>query len=122
MNLKYLLLGICILVIAEPAMALRCGNRIVTDGDHKSKILKHCGEPIAVQVTSVYRAGYPRQLSRHRLDSDNNDILLIADRAYAEVVVEEWTYNFGPRKLMRTIKFENGLVVAVRRLGYGFLE
>jgi hypothetical protein len=122
MNLKRLLLCICILVIAEPALALRCGNRLVNDGDHKAKVLKYCGEPTSVQVRTIYRAGYPRQLRRHRYDSADNDYLLIADRAYAEIIVEEWTYNFGPRKFMRTIKFENGTVVAVKRLGYGYLE
>ena len=122
MNLNRLLLCICILVIAEPALALRCGNRLVSDGDHFSKILKYCGEPTSVQVRSIYRAGFPRQLRRHRFDTAENDFLLYADRAYAEILVEEWTYNFGPRRLMRIIKFENGIVVAVKRLGYGYLE
>ncbi len=38
----------------------------------------------------------------------------------SEVVVEEWTYNFGPRRLMRVIRFENGLVTSIRQLGYGY--
>ena len=59
MNLNRLLLLICILVIAEPALALRCGSKLVTDGDHKSKILRYCGEPASVQVRSMYRAGFP---------------------------------------------------------------
>ena len=123
MNLKRVLLLICILAISEPALALRCGSRLVNDGDHKTKILKYCGEPASVQVRTIYRAGYPRQLiRRHGHDSDGHDPLLIADRAYVEVVVEEWTYNFGPRRLMRTILFENGLVVSIKRLHYGYLE
>lgn len=122
MNLNRLLLCICILVIAEPALALRCGNRLVSDGDHMSKILKYCGEPTSVQVRSIYRAGFPKQIRRHRFDTADNDFLLYADRAYVEIIVEEWTYNFGPRRLMRTIKFENGIVVAVKQLGYGYLE
>jgi hypothetical protein len=122
MNLNRLLLLICILVVAEPAMALRCGSRLVNDGDHKSKILKYCGEPTAVQVRTLYRAGYPRSIARHnRFDNVDGD-LLIADRAYAEVIIEEWTYNFGPRRLMRVVKFENGLVVSIKRLSYGYIE
>ena len=44
----------------------------------------------------------------------------IADRAYEEVVVEEWTYNFGPRRLMRQVIFENGFVRSIKQLGYGY--
>jgi hypothetical protein len=122
MNLKRLLLLICILVIAEPAMALRCGNRLVNDGDHKSKILKFCGEPTAIQVRTMIRGGFPaNQTRRYRHEISDRD-LLFADRAYAEIIIEEWTYNFGPRKLMRTIKFENGLVVSITRQGYGYVE
>ena len=110
-NLKYLLIGICILIIAEPALALRCGSKLVNTGDHKSKILKYCGEPTSVEVRIIVR-GY----------------VSIPDRShrripgYGEVRVEEWTYNFGPRRLMRIIKFENGLVVSVKRLGSGYRE
>jgi hypothetical protein len=39
-----------------------------------------------------------------------------------EVVVEDWTYNLGPHKLMRIITFENGVVVKVQTLGYGYNE
>ena len=48
--------------------------------------------------------------------------MLINDRSYVEVIVEEWTYNFGPRKLMRIIRFENGLVADVKELGYGYRD
>ena len=107
MNLNRLLVGICILIIAEPAFALRCGNRLVNDGDHKSKILRYCGEPTAIQTRTIVRAGFPaRQIRRHRVDFPERD-LMFSDRAYVEVIVEEWTYNLGPRRLMRTIKFEN---------------
>jgi hypothetical protein len=37
-----------------------------------------------------------------------------------ELIVEEWTMNFGPRHLMRVIRLENGFVADVRTLGYGY--
>jgi len=46
--------------------------------------------------------------------------LLFADRAYVEIVVEEWTYNFGPHRLMRVVRFENGLVTSITQLAYGY--
>ena len=38
------------------------------------------------------------------------------------MVVEDWTYNLGPHKLMRIITFENDVVVKVQTLGYGYNE
>ena len=120
MKFSHLLIGLCILVIAEPALALRCGSKLVLNGDHKSKILKHCGEPTSVQVRTIVR-GYTSIHDRHhrRISSRGNDDLY---PAYGEIIVEEWTYNFGPRRLMQTITFENGLVVSVKQLHSGYRE
>jgi hypothetical protein len=114
----------CVLLFAEPAAALRCGNKLVSDGAPMSKVLKYCGEPEAVQVSTIIRSGLPRRQIRQRLGdsgslSDTRE-LLYADRAYVEVVVEEWTYNFGPHRLMRIVRFEGGLVTSVRQIGYGY--
>jgi hypothetical protein len=37
-----------------------------------------------------------------------------------EVVIEEWTYNFGPHQLIRVVRLENGVVAEVKMLGYGY--
>ena len=37
-----------------------------------------------------------------------------------EIIVEIWTYNLGPNKLMRQIRFEDGIVVDIDTLGYGY--
>jgi len=39
-----------------------------------------------------------------------------------EVVITEYVYNFGPRKLMRRLLFEGGVLVSVETLGYGYRE
>jgi len=41
-------------------------------------------------------------------------------RYVEEVLVEDWTYNWGPYQLMRTIRLENGFVTEIRQLGYGY--
>jgi hypothetical protein len=40
---------------------------------------------------------------------------------YTEVPVDIWVYNLGPNKLMRRIRFEDGVVVAIETLGYGYI-
>ena len=112
------------LLAADPALALRCKSKLLSEGDPQGKVLKYCGEPGATLARSVYRAGIPRARFRvgtteSRVTSDSD--LLIADRAYEEVVVEEWTYNFGPHRLMRRIRFENGFIRSITQLGYGYL-
>lgn len=119
------LIFICgVMLLAEPALALRCAGKLISDGAPQGKVLKYCGEPESVQVRSIYRAGLPRQRIRHghneASDPTTDRELLYADRAYIEVLVEEWTYNFGPRRLMRIVRFENGLVTSVKQLGYGY--
>jgi hypothetical protein len=91
---------------AAPAHAFRCGPRIITRGDPAEKLLQFCGEPASVQsrvvemphVTKDWRV-YP---------------------GIEEVLVEEWTYNFGPYQLMRVVRLENGLVAEIKSLGYGY--
>ena len=118
------LLLLCLLTtLSTPALALRCGNKIVRNGDHQAKILNMCGEPAAVKYYNIYRSGIPVSQSRvTEGHTRRDDELLVHNRSVVEVVVEEWTYNFGPRKLMRVIRFENGFVTSVKRLGYGYRD
>jgi hypothetical protein len=101
-------LAILLLVgAAAPAHAFRCGSRLITRGDHADKILRYCGEPVAVETrlkqrSYVMESGIPVR------------------GALEEVVVEEWTYNLGPRQLMRVVVLENGYVEEIKFLGYGY--
>ena len=109
---------------ATPALAFRCGSKIVSEGDHYSKVLKYCGEPVGVQERVIYREGRTRP--RFRVEGPNgleyDREVLRYERSYVEVLVEEWTYNFGPRRLMQLVRFENGFVTSVDQLGYGYRE
>lgn len=114
------------LLLSQPALALRCGAKLISDGTPQGKVLRYCGEPESIQVRTVVRAGLPRNrsfgLARYRFDARtrSDSELLFADRAYEEFIIEEWTYNFGPRRLMRVIRFENGIVTSIKQLGYGY--
>jgi hypothetical protein len=127
---KRFLLLVAAALLAEPALALRCKGRIVSEGDPQAKVLRFCGAPTSTQQSLIYRSGIPRVpvtsgLSTATGDSEFGAVreeLLIHERSLVEVLVEEWTYNLGPHKLMRIVRFENGLVTDVRQLGYGFRE
>ena len=121
---KRLLPIVCALLLlaSGPALAFRCGAKLVSKGDHYSKVLKYCGEPIGVQERVIYREGLTRP--RVRIEGPNGlrveREVLNYDRSYVEIQIEEWTYNFGPRRLMQLVRFENGFVADIDQLGYGF--
>ena len=71
---------------------MRCGSRIIDKGTSSAEVTSFCGPPAQV------------------------------DRTGADFQVEFWTYNFGPNLLMERVRIEDGVVVDVQSLGYGFNE
>lgn len=100
--------GLSIVQLAR-ADDLRCGDRLVSEGDKAALVRERCGAP---SETRVERKLVPALIWR-----DGRPIRLPGgDR---EVTVEFWTYNLGPNRLMRQVKLEEGVVVEIKALGYG---
>lgn len=103
-----------LLLLAPAAWAdsMRCGQRLVVDGTTREQVVAWCGEPtstlqrVVLRPPVVWYYGRPVNLGG----------------GYVEVLVETWTYNLGPQKLMRRIVFEDGAVVDIETLGYGYRE
>jgi hypothetical protein len=92
------------------ANAFRCGTRVISRGDHASKLLELCGEPDSVQTRLAQRA----------FTTGRRHGYVYLPGFVEDVLVEEWTYNLGPNKLVRLIRVENGFVREIRHLGYGY--
>ena len=92
------------------ADSFRCGTRLVSDGDSTDKVAALCGPPTSIQRREVLQRpvrwfrGRPYYLSYEPIP----------------IPVEYWTYNLGPSKLMRRLKFEDGLLVDVETLSHGY--
>ena len=92
------------------AESFRCGSHLVTDGDSTDKVAALCGPPTDIQRHEILRrplywyGGRPYYTSYEPIP----------------VPVEYWIYNLGPNKLMRRLKFEDGLLVDVETLGHGY--
>lgn len=99
---------------AAPAWAdsFRCGTKLVTDGDSTDKVQALCGPPSDVTRSEVWRRPVIWRFGRPYYVSDQP----------APVAVEFWTYNLGPQKLMRRLRFEDGLVTGIETLGHGYHE
>ena len=109
------------LFIAESAHALRCGTKLVRDGMHEAEVLAICGEPATRRYLGRTLRGLELR-SGVRVGG-----VLVGRSVYpgvfpTEVVVTEYVYNFGPRKLMRRLVFEGGILVSIENLGYGYIE
>lgn len=110
-----LIIATTAILASDPAHALRCGSRLVKGGMDESEVKAICGEPVSERIVGfVIRSHFDRKhgFSRTRYYG-----------GYAhEVVVTELVYNFGPRKLMRKLRFEAGLLVSIETIGYGYRE
>lgn len=108
------------LLVAEPAAAFRCGTKLIKDGMHEVEVLAICGEPATRRDLGYALRNYDLR-ARRRLSPG-----WIEYRAHGhsflsqEVVITEYVYNLGPRKLMRRLIFEAGLLVRVETLGRGY--
>lgn len=93
-------LVLCLFFVSEQAWALRCGNKLVNVGDRKHKVHRVCGEPTYVDAYDlpIPNFGYAQGYNR----------------------IDVWTYNFGPRRFMRELVFENGILRRINQLEYGY--
>lgn len=92
------------------ADAMRCGSRLVSDGDTRSQVRELCGEPSDIQTRTILRRPY----------YDFQGRIVYYGDGLIEIPVEIWTYNFGPYKLMRRVRFVDGQVAEIETLGYGY--
>ncbi len=107
-----------LLLLSQPAEALRCGSRLVLDGMHEIQVRAFCGEPIATHhLGYVLRSYYPGTYGFGGISSS-----YYRHGYMTEVISTELVYNFGPRKLMRVLRFEGGYLVDIKTAGYGYLD
>jgi hypothetical protein len=112
MRVLSLFLALLASPIAVQADAMRCGNRLVSEGDTRSQVRGLCGEPSDIQTRTILRRPHY---------SVNGRLVYYGD-GLIEIPVETWTYNFGPYKLMRRVRFVDGQVEEIETLGYGYHE
>lgn len=107
------------LLFAEPAAAFRCGNKLVKDGMHEQQVIAVCGEPTTMRHLGYALRSYDLRI-RRRLSPGLTDYYSPGFGHYSqEVMITEYVYNFGPRKKMRRLIFEGGILVTIEQLGYG---
>ena len=107
-----------VLLISSNAWALRCGNRLIKDEMPEAEVVQLCGEPVSSNYLGhVLR---PYILKRPAGLSSLSGTRHVYGGFHEELLVKELLFNFGPRKLMRRIRFEGGYLVSIETAGYGY--
>ena len=108
------------------AASLRCGVRLITEGDLKARVLAECGEPDHVEIWEEERL---YRFRHHPGYYGLYDDYEYQNRDYGNgkpyrirklVIVEQWTYNHGPGRFMNHLRLENGIVRQITSGDYGF--
>ncbi len=103
-------LGIWVCAVFDPSAAhaegMRCGHRLVSEGDPPYRVESRCGPPLETRSWTELRS------IRVRVGN------VWVDRV-VEVKYEQWTYDHGPDRLVRYVIFENGQLVKVNTGHYG---
>lgn len=109
-----------IVMIAAPAEAFHCGSKLLKVGMHSTEVVAICGEPASRRHLGYalrrYDFGARRRLAPRWTDYHNPGYGQLSE----ELIITEYVYNFGPRKLMRRLIFEGGILVRIETLGYGY--
>jgi len=116
------LITVVLLLTSVSAHGFRCGRKIVTENMHEAQVIRACGDPttsrhIGYAVRGVYipvRHSVSPGLTVEHFPGYGHFV--------EEVVVTEYVYNFGPRKFMRRLLFEGGVLVKIETIGYGYRE
>jgi hypothetical protein len=96
---------------AEADDSLRCGSRLARVGDGKDKVRALCGEPTSISFAGVVsRPGY----------YDGPYDYWYFPPSWVELPVEIWTYNLGPTRLLRKLRFVGDELEQITTDGRGY--
>lgn len=108
------------LLIAGSARAdsLRCGSRLVSSGDSLYKVRSVCGEPDAasrrIELRTLRRyVTVPCPVGRQQRSCS------AVEEYTVEIVIDEWTYDFGSNRFIQYVFFEQGVLSRVESGSYG---
>lgn len=101
------------------ADTMNCKNRIVSTGDTRYQVKSTCGDPDDASQRVEYRTVRGRVAGPCTRQGDR---IVCSDtrEQVVEVVIDEWTYDFGKNRFLQHLTFEQGRLITVRTGGYGY--
>jgi hypothetical protein len=98
------------------ANGMRCENKLVQPGDSAYEVKSLCGPPDDIQQRTEQRR--VQRVVQRPCPSGNGYCSIMVEDIVA-VVIDEWTYDFGPQRFLQFLTFEAGKLVHVRSGPYG---
>jgi hypothetical protein len=100
------------------ADSIRCGDQLASTGASLYEVKAVCGEPDAAfhrieHRTIMQQAPGPCVTNQGRKVCGSTVAVVI------EVVVDDWTYDFGNNRFIHYLKFEDGRLISISNGGYG---
>lgn len=109
-------LGIGLGAQTAAADGMRCGDRLISKGDSIYDVRSRCGEP----QDATRRTETRTERRRVRVACANGEARCDREQeASVEVVVDEWTYDFGPQRFVHYLTFLDGKLARVATGSYG---
>jgi Protein of unknown function (DUF2845) len=113
------MMGAVVLLSAADVSAngMRCNNKLVRPGDSSYQVKSLCGPPDDMQQRTEQRR-VARAVERPCTDSPTGRCAFVVEDVI-QVVIDEWTYDFGPQRFVQFLTFEAGKLLTVKSGGYG---
>ncbi len=117
----WIFLCACSCLLASEVSAdggMRCGSRLVFEGDSLYDVRSRCGVPDASSQHVEYRT--LRRLANGPCFKQQGQLICgHVEEHTVEIVIDEWTYDFGSSSFIRTLTFEQGKLREVELGRYG---
>lgn len=106
--------------------SMRCGTRLVSAGDSTYTVRSVCGpadaESRRVEQRTVRRVVHVP--CREQANAEESPEPLagrcrVVEEHTIEIVIDEWTYDFGRNRFVQYVLFEDGRLATVEVGGYG---
>lgn len=114
----FVLCGSAQSVVHADGDGMRCGTKLVSSGDSLLQVQDRCGAPDASAQRTELRI--VRSWISVPCFKESNVIRCgqWVEQAVT-IVIDDWTYDFGPSNLIRFLTFEQGKLQRVATGGYG---
>ena len=112
--------GVAALTFGHAAFAdsMRCGDKLVYSGDSTYTVRTKCGEPDdAVHRTEVRTVSH--EVSAPCEDRQSRAKCSRTVETSVEVIIDDWTYDFGSNRFIQYLRFENGKLLRITDGAYG---
>jgi len=100
------------------ADSIRCGDQLAATGASLYEVKVVCGQPDD-SMHRIESRTVMQRLPGPCVTTQGRTVCGSTVATIVEVVVDEWTYDFGNNRFIHYLRFENGRLIAITSGGYG---